>query len=380
MYQPKGKVNIVFGGNAGSESKGKIAGYLAIRDNYPAAISSFMPNAGHCFVKNDGEVVMVQSIPQACVNPDTELFISAGSAIDLKLFNAEIDRYGINPGRIFIHPRVLIIQDEHKEREASHLNRVSSTLKGCGEALADKARRAESTILAENCEELRGMVEEDFVGALMQYLDKGSNILMETPQGFDLDYNHGVSYPFCTSRQTTPLQGMADAGLPHTAIGEVIAVIRPYPIRVGDAFDKETGEKIGTSGWYPSPEISWEEVASRSGMPREEIGELATVSKKLRRVFEPDFDRMALMVKQTGATQLALNFANYLDYSVQGATTPDQLTDRVWDFIEKVVDATGVPVTLVGTGPKDCEIVELDESFYVYSSNRVKIAHVARLD
>ena len=52
-HQPTG-VTVVFGGQAGSEGKGKIAGWLAQRYDWDAAVSTFMPNAGHTYVNNDG--------------------------------------------------------------------------------------------------------------------------------------------------------------------------------------------------------------------------------------------------------------------------------------------------------------------------------------
>lgn len=357
----KGSVTVVLGGQAGSEGKGKFAGYLALKDNFKIAVSNFMPNAGHTWVSDEGEKVMVQQLPQAVVNPNTDLFISAGAAIDIATLQKEANRHEAW-SRIHIHPRALIIEEKHKEAEAASLNRISSTLKGCGEASADKVARRAGTKLAKDVEELKGYVlsEGTFSRMLMYYLNEGLDVMVECPQGFDLDINHGLEYPYCTSRQTITAQAIADAGLPPQVVEEVIAVIRPYPIRVGDAFDKETGEKIGTSGTYlDSMEITWEEVARRGGMPREEIVEFTTVTGKLRRVFEPNWGRLRDMVIVNGVTQIALNFANYIDYSVTGARTAEEITPKVWDFINKIEDETGVKVTLIGTGAKDSDIVDL---------------------
>jgi adenylosuccinate synthase len=356
----KGSVTVVLGGQAGSEGKGKFAGYLAIKDNIQLAVANFMPNAGHTWVGSDGTKVMVQQLPQAVVNPDTELFISAGAAIDVGMLLSEMKRYGAMD-RVIIHPRAMIVEQKHKDAEAAALNRISSTLKGCGHALADKAARNEGVRLARDVEELSRYVcsEGRFNQLLMYHMGEGLDVLVECPQGFDLDINHGLEYPYCTSRQTITAQAIADAGLPPQVVGEVIAVIRPYPIRVGDVFDGD-GNKVGTSGTYlDSEEITWEEVARRGGVPRETISEFTTVTGKLRRVFEPNWGRLREMAQVNGVTQIALNFANYLDYSMTGATSADQITPKVRNYIDAVERATGAKVTLIGTGPKDNDIIDL---------------------
>lgn len=366
MRYTKGTVTVVLGGQAGSEGKGKFAGYLARKDKFKVAVANFMPNAGHTWIGNDGTKVMVQQLPQAVVNPDTTLFISAGAAIDIEMLLSEMQKFGAM-NRTVIHPRALIIDQKHKDAEAASLKRISSTLKGCGEALADKSARRAGTRLAKDVEVLAPHVapEGNFSQHLMNCLQYGTDILIECPQGFDLDINHGLEYPYCTSRQTITAQAIADAGLPPQVVEEVIAVIRPYPIRVGDVFD-ENGERIGTSGTYlDSDEITWEEVGRRGGIPREEIVEFTTVTGKLRRVFEPNWKRLRQMVDINGVTQIALNFANYVDYSVTNATEPEQLTAKVWDFIAKVEEETGVKVTLVGTGPKDSDIIDLRFQYYL---------------
>lgn len=141
------------------------------------------------------------------------------------------------------------------------------------------------------------------------------------------------------------------------AVTRVTAVARPYPIRVGNMV--VDGVLVGSSGDYPTKEITWEEIAKRSGTPREEITEMTTVTKKLRRVFETNMHEMAEAVRVTGTTDIALNFVNYIDYSNYGATSIEQLTDRTIIFINNLQEVTGVPVSYIGTGPKDGQAIDL---------------------
>lgn len=353
------KVTIILGGQAGSEGKGKFAGYLAIHDKMDLSICNFMPNAGHTWVSNDGRKIMVQQLPQAVVNPDTLLGMSAGGAIELDILMSELDANKAHR-RFMIHPNTMVITDKHRQAEAEALGRISSTLKGCGYATADKAVRGKDVRLAKDVPELAKYVHSNWYEDIHTLMEQfGVNVLIEAPQGYDLDINHGLEYPYCTSRQTTSAQAIADAGIPPQYVDEVIAVIRPYPIRVGNVVN-EKGEMVGYSGGYRgAEEISWEVVAERSGTPREEITELTTVTKKLRRVFEPHWERLREMCRVNGVTQIALNFANYIDYSIYGKNSVDDITDKVWEFIYRVERETGVPVTLIGTGPKDQDIIDL---------------------
>lgn len=357
----KGKVTVVLGGQVGSEGKGKFAGYIARKDAVDVSVCNFHPNAGHTWVSDQGERVMVQQLPQAVVNPTTAVYLSAGSAIDMDTLKREIEVNNC-ADRLMIHPRAMIIEERHRTEEAITMGRISSTQKGCGSAGADKVRRLPHVQLARDVEELVEFIG-DTTYALHRRIAQGAHVMVEVPQGFDLDINHGLEYPYCTSRQTTSTQAIADAGIAPQMVDEVIAVIRPYPIRVGNMYD-ENGNLTGYSGNYcDSPEITWEIVAERSGTPIEEIREMTTVTKKLRRVFEPNFDRLAEMVCVNGVTQIALNFANYIDYSILGKTQEEDITEKVWDFIFKVQEATGVPVTMIGTGARDCDIIDLRSKY-----------------
>lgn len=366
------KTTVVLGGQAGSEGKGKFAGYLAINDNISASVSNFMPNAGHTWVSDNGEKVLVQQIPQAVINRNTTLFISAGSAIEPDLMMEEIIKYN-GKGRIVIHPRAVVIEERHREAEAQTLGRISSTLKGCGHALADKIKREEETKLAID------LIGKHPIGKYVasqkmfeEMLWNHESVMIECPQGYDLDINHGLEYPYCTSRQTITAQAIADAGLPPQSVQEVIAVIRPYPIRVGNAHDKD-GNLVGTSGSYlDSKEITWEEVAKRGGTPIESIKELTTVTGKLRRVFELNWDRLNRMIRMNGVTQIALNFANYVDYDIYGSNDKKDISLKLWDFIGELEEKTGIPVTLIGTGPNNNHIIDLRTTYanyYVNNSN-----------
>lgn len=364
-YQPKGAW-VVYGGQAGSEGKGAIAGYLATAYNWGAAICTFMPNAGHTFIENGRETVVSQ-LPQALVSSSVErLLIAPGSVIDLDKLHTEIekydDRYDVK-SRLRIHPRAMILESQDPEWEEEHLRYIASTAKGCGAALARKIRREESVKLAGGVNSLAPYLA-DTTRIVNQTISGGRGVLVEQAQGFDLDINHGVSYPYCTSRGTTPMQILADCGIAAQLMARSIAVIRTHPIRVGNV-------EGGHSGEYGSDEIDWDTVSSRAGRS---VEEKTTVTKRVRRVFEPDFDRLGEMSDICRPTDIALTFADYVDKDVFGVTHEEYmnstmgnlsvLSARVSEFVDKVERAmrrsTMNPrVKLVKTGPNNDHILRL---------------------
>jgi adenylosuccinate synthase len=170
----------------------------------------------------------------------------------------------------------------------------------------------------------------------------GNKILLEGTQGTGLSLYHG-SYPHVTSRDTTAAGCLAEAGISPRRVRRVIAVCRTYPIRVMNGAE-------GTSGPM-SQEITWEELAARSGVPLDELltTEKGSVSHKQRRVSEFDWQLLRRAVELNGATDVALTFADYLDVRNRGARRFDQLSLDTIRFVDEVEQVAGVPVSLIGT-------------------------------
>jgi len=247
-------------------------------------------------------------------------------------------------------------------------------MQGCGAFLADKVMRRVGLILARDCPELAKYVVAggynnyiwpwNIAVSLDMLLSDGFTILHEGSQGFSLDINHGSHYPQCTSRGTTAVQNLADMGLSAKRMGDVYLVIRPYPIRVGNVV--EDGVVVGHSGgvYEGQKEISWKEVAEQAGAPPTLADkELTTVTKRLRRVFTFSDEQLRDAVTINGATQIALNFANYIDWSCYGTNDFDGLPTKVKQFIKRVEDVAQIPVTIVGTGPQNNHVCFRDTAF-----------------
>lgn len=346
QFKP-GKVNIVMDGQWGSAGKGKVCGYAAFTENVVASVCSFMVNAGHWFRSNYYGDFLVQQLPMAAVNPNIKLLMSSTCGIHVPTLMKEINLFesrGIPVrDRLVIDPLAVIIEQRHAVLEyaiGSGTTYISSTQKGCGAALAEKVRRAESVVLARDVPELQCFLGNvsDIVHSHLMY---GDVVMGEMAQGFDLSLNHGTSYPYVTSRDVTPMSFLNDIGVPPKYLGEVIGVIRTFPIRVGsiDGF---------TSGpmHEDQHEVNWEFISSLSG--RNTI-EKTTVTQRVRRVFTFSDIQLSRYLRVCDPTQLFLTFCDYLP-GVNDASSSEQIMNAVKDVCSEKLYRSKL-VTHVSTGP-----------------------------
>jgi adenylosuccinate synthase len=341
-------VDVVVGGQYGSEGKGNVCSYLA--GCYAVLMRVGGPNAGHRVRKPDYDFIHLPS--GALHNPDARLLIGAGATLSLEVLLREIEEVGAH-GRLTVDPQAIVIEPGDVALEAGSLEVIGSTKKGVGVATARKILNrggkpvlGDAVRLARDVPELAPYVRPAWVELERAYA-AGERIMLEGTQGTDLSLHHG-SWPHVTSRETTASGCMADAGIPPTRIARVLMVVRTYPIRVG-----------GTSG-NMGREIGFETVARRSGGDEASIRrtEVGTISGKPRRVAEFDLGQIRRAAALNGATEIALTFADYVDVSNADARSFAALSESTRTLIRMVEDATGIPVTLVASGPEREQMIE----------------------
>jgi len=364
----RGKWNVVIGGQAGSESKGKCACYLVhkygeLEDGIEAVSMTASPNAGHTYVSDSGKKMVSYHLPISGVvnlslNRRAIIVLGPASLINPTILAKEIHDLGVDPDRVFLDPRASIITTECLESEClSSLSDIGSTLQGVGEARMRKMMRGHKgrTVQAKDSSaiHLLGLRLRHTDEVLYNLLHTEHTILHEMTQGFDLDLEHGISPLHCTSKMINTAMGMAEMGVAPAFLGDVWGVIRPYPIRVSN--------RTGYSGGYEeAEEISWDTIATRAGVPDGvKIAEITTTTKLPRRVFEFSWERFMKFVRVCGPTRLCLQFGNYLDWEIAGEKEGLFLAyPKVGNFVLELEKRSGVPVSLVGTGPKNCEMIE----------------------
>ena len=374
-------VTVVLDSQAGSCGKGKFIGYLAGNDKANIAINNFMSNAGHTYVTDGGEKIMTQHLPTSIINPDTSLVIGPGAAITPDILFKEIMNYAdlLGNRRVIINPRAVVIKQEHRDTEKRVL-RSGSTFKGCGASQADKVMRQAELFGSwysrfSNDEdtgftpvEIEFIKEHIMVMDTMTYIndaiDDGKYVIVEGSQGCDLDINYGLDYPNTTSRQCHAGQLLADCGISPRLVSDIIMIMRPYPIRISNTtnIQNEDGSTLVTSsgGYDGAEEITWDIVKERCGAPVDmEFGEMTTVTQKVRRVFEMNWDRLQYVAKLNRPTYIALNFVQYIDWDAHKCHDYNKLPQKVLDFIKQVENITSVKVGLIGTGPNNDDIIDI---------------------
>ncbi|AIY90120.1 adenylosuccinate synthetase [Geoglobus acetivorans] len=328
---------IVVGGFWGDEGKGKIIAHIAHSDK-PKIIArgGVGPNAGHT-VEFDGKSFGIRMIPSGFVYGDAKLLIGAGVLVNPEVFLNEVKMLNVEE-RARIDYRCAIIEPKHIESDKSseHLaGKIGSTGSGCGPANADRVMRVAR--LAKDVVELQPFLT-DVPLEVNETIDSGEFVLIEGSQGFALSLYYGT-YPYVTSKDVSASSIAADVGVGPTKIDDVIVVFKTFPTRVG-------------SGPFPT-EMSQEEAESLG------IVEYGTVTGRRRRVgwWDPELARYSAMIN--GATQIAITGIDRLDKECYGVTEWGKLTPKAKEFVERVEDDTGVPVTLISTGPSLEQIIDL---------------------
>ncbi len=355
-------LTIVIGGQAGSCGKGKICGYLVKKDNFVMSVNNWASNAGHTYVDNEGNEIIVSHLPMALINPEVKLVINAGAIITPEILLEEIDKYKdlIGGRKVYIDRRAMIIQEEHRDTEKKSI-RSGSTFKGCGAAYADKIMRKQGVVLAKDYfvdSKYKDIIEITDTASLVN--EETEEVLIEGAQGQDLDINYGLDYPNVTSRMCSASQLLADAGCSPFKVKDIYMIIRPYPIRISNA--TELGD-IYSGDYADSKEITWEEVSKRCGYDGV-LEEYTTVTKKKRRVFEMSWQRLKYNCTINKPTGIVLNFAQYIDWESYKCTDYDKLPSKVKEFVDRIEKETGIPVVMIGTGERESDIIDLRKRKY----------------
>jgi adenylosuccinate synthase len=344
----RGTIQVIAGGQYGSEAKGAVAGYLAAEQEQMLAIRVAGPNAGHSVVDPiTGEKYALRQIPAAAVtNPGASLCIAAGSEIDPYVLHEEIawlERGGIHvKDRLLIDPAATWLTQDHKDREitAGIVGRIGSTGKGIGAARAARIMREARTVGQHRSEfEQYGHIGS-VATAARSVLRGGATVQIEGTQGYGLGL-HGEHYPQCTSSDCTALDFLQMARVnPWEADQlQVWLVFRPYPIRVA-----------GNSG-YLYGETSWEALGLAP--------EMTTVTKNIRRVGQWDGGLAYAAMQANGGSRVVwpvLTMADQIDPALAGVTDSDTVlgSDLLGQFLKIFEADVGLEPCMITTSDRTC--------------------------
>lgn len=303
-------IDVLVGGQYGSEGKGAVAGALVQRYDYDLLIRVAGSNAGHTTIGQDGQPHALRSIPAAGVmNHDAKLYIAPGSEVDLQVLRDDLETFrqagAPVEGRLYIHPEATLIETQHYIDEGAAVGdfgKHGSTRKGVGAARAARIMRQ-----AHRISDIQRDVEK--LGATVGSPPDSSYAMIEGTQGYLLG-SHAGCYPYCTSSDCRAIDFLAMAHVNYTTAMAWV-VFRSYPIRIA-----------GNSGPLER-EITWDQVGVKP--------EFTTVTKKMRRVgmWEPGRVAEAVQANRIGGLRpaVAMTFMDYMspDPDVQRKTAEAML-------------------------------------------------------
>ncbi len=205
-------------------------------------------------------------------------------------------------------------------------------------------------------------------------LKSKGRIMFEGAQGLHLDVDHGT-YPFVTSSNTSSGNASVGAGIAPSKLGRVVGIVKAYTTRVG-------------SGPFPT------ELNDATGKYMQTKGaEFGSTTGRTRRCGWLDLALLRETVRLCGVTEIALTKLDVLSglsellvctsYEYEGRNilyppqmenglshvspiyeklhgwaedienmkSYDQLPKAARDYIARIEEAAGVPVTIVSVGP-----------------------------
>lgn len=228
--------------------------------------------------------------------------------------------------------------------------KIGSTKSGVGACNAERALRLVK--VARETGSLQSYTC-DTVSEIQDALSRGKIVQVEGTQGTFLSLYHGT-YPYVSSKDFTASQACADVGVGPTQVDDVIVIFKSFVTRVGE------GPLEG--------QLDREEVVRRGWMER------GTVTGRERRAAPFNFALARRAVQMNGATQIALTKLDTLFPSCKGLRDERSLPREAREFVAKIERETGVPITLMGTGPDDEDIIDARPS----GSSGQRVAAVQR--
>jgi adenylosuccinate synthase len=211
-------------------------------------------------------------------------------------------------------------------------------------------------------------------------IKEGKSLLFEGAQGALLDLDHGT-FPFVTSSNASALGMAAGCGVPTKNVERFIGVIKSYTTRVGagpfpSEQDNEIGQLIrdkgneyGTTtgrprrcGWFDGVVVKYS--ATIGGINELAMMHLDTLSgmKELKICKSYIVDGVETDFFPSDAATLEKVECVYealpgWDENIEQVNSYDQLPANAKSYVEAVERVTGVPVTMIGVGPKRDQVI-----------------------
>lgn len=421
----------IIGAQWGDEGKGKIVDLLAPHFDIVTRYQGGH-NAGHTvIIRKNGvdQKFVLHLIPSGITHPGKTCIIGNGVVVDPQALLNEMDDLrgqGIEttPQNLLVSNRAHLILPYHvaldRAIEASRgSNAVGTTMRGIGPAYEDKmARRglragdltdpatlaeklahsvaqANRLILSLGGEAVdeQKLIEDgarwcellaphicDTTYFLNQASRDGQTLLLEGAQATMLDIDHGT-YPFVTSSNSSVGGAITGTGLPPSAVGVVIGVIKAYTTRVGggpfptelnDAQGealRQRGGEYGASTGRPRRTGWFDAVVARYAVMVNGLNALALT--KLDVLDEEDEIKICVAYRINGRETDQIPYdANAMNEAepvyetmpgwgtrTVGITEFGKLPVRAQAYVQRLSELSGAPFAFISTGAERNETI-----------------------
>jgi adenylosuccinate synthase len=431
---PAVPVTAVVGAQWGDEGKGRVVDYLAADVDLVIRYGGGN-NAGHTVVNPQGHFKL-HLIPSGIFHPNVRNLLGNGVVINPPALVDELDglaTVGVDAANLFISDRAHLVLpyhvllDELEERERGSA-RLGTTSRGIGPAYIDKVARrgirvvdllapdrfrsalkvaiARVNRMVDGYYVARGVdadldalissatdadaIEDAYLTAadrlrphvtdgqalVAEALAGGSRILLEGQLGTMRDVDWGA-YPYVTSSSPIPGGASIGAGLPASAIDEVIGVTKAYSTAVGagplpteltDADGdrlRQRGEEYGTStgrprrcGWYDAITVRFSvELAGYSRLALTKLDVLDAEPEIPICVSYRDPRTGAVStINPAAAEDLATREPVYERLAgwrsdTTGVRRWEDLPPAAQGYVRRLEELAGVPISYVSVGP-----------------------------
>ncbi len=424
----------------GDEGKGKLVDRLAGEHDATVRFNGGA-NAGHSVVVG-GVRYALHLMPSGVLSERALGVIGNGVVIDPQALIAEIDGLsakGVDTSRLVISDRAHVVLPYHKIedelREALLSGKALGTTKrGIGPAYADKVQRGAAVrmgdltrpeVLREKVEQAcrlkNGLIREmaqrvgqeaadldadaitdqalawgqrlapmidDTVYLLNAMIREGKRVLFEGANATLLDVDHGT-YPFVTSSNSSALGICAGAGVPPSAVGRVIGVMKAYSTRVGagpmptELHDstadliRDKGNEYGTTTGRPR-RVGWLDlVAVRYSAMVNGVDDIALTLLDVLSGFDelrlcvayetPEGRTERFIPDAPRLTQASPVYETLAGFSqdLTGCRSLDELPGQARAYVERIESFIGVPVRSIGVGPDREQTIEISRGVCV---------------
>lgn len=288
-------------------------------------------------------------------------------------YQDKIGRYGLRVGDL--------LSENFKAKYQEHLSRHARLLEFL-EYKCDPSEMEKEFFEAVDYLKQFHFVDSEYL--INEAINANETILAEGAQGSLLDIDFG-SYPFVTSSNTIVAGVCTGLGIAPKHIGNVYGIFKAYCTRVGSGpFPTEqinaTGEKLGKignefgattgrprrCGWLDLPALKYTVMING-------VTQLLMMKADVLNEFEEIQVCTHYKLKNGEVTdQLPYNLSEELaepvyktfkgwNQSLEGVTSFDALPAEVLEYVAFIEEETGVPVTLISTGPDRKQTIHKSE-------------------